>query len=534
MNENEKQALQQCTEILRQIVSGQRVITDIENPASLANQEVNELVSITQQLCNQYNDNYNFILDLSRGKLDTIPPPKNSFANPFKQLHSELNHLTWQIKEISRGDYEQHVSFSGDFSAAINKMVDSLKAKETAEDALRESELRFRLLFNDVPIPIAFIKKDGTLGDLNSRFVQIVGYANSEIPTFGKWWELSFPDPEYRNWAIEKWETAIDRAISEKADIDSLEYSITCKNGEKKIFEVFGIILWDGFLVCFFDITERKRVQDDLNQLLKELNFSKEQTELALIQKNQLLAELSISETKLKETIASKDKFFSIIAHDLKNPFIGLIGLSEILLEESKSGNYEQVHSLAKFINEASNNGFQLLMNLLEWSRLQTGGIIIEMQQLSLKDLVNETIGLMIPGILDKNITVSTMELGGLTLMSDKNILSTVLRNLLSNAIKYSNENGKITIKAVKLESRVLISIEDTGTGIEPGNIPKLFNIEANFTTKGTKNETGTGLGLILCKDFIRKLGGEIDVESELGKGTKFTVSIPVSKDLIS
>lgn len=432
------------------------------------------------------------------------------------------------LKGILSGDQEKpEILFRNDLE---NPELTNLLESVQKLNQQNKGESRFRKLFSDVPIPIAYISKTGEFKELNNRFIQTIGYTYENIPTIDEWWNLAFPEPDYRHWAKESWEQALIRAIENNTDIDSHEYRIICKNGEVSIFQVFGIILWDGFMVCFFDITERKLIEDDIKLLLEELNFSKEQIEYTLSQKNQVLEELSVSEAKLKETLATKDKFFSIIAHDLKNPFVGLIGLSDVLLELSSEIRDQNIQNIVKLINEASNKGYQLLINLLEWARMQTGRIKLEMQHFSVKELIAETIGIVATGALDKNITITTSGAEYIQVWSDKNILSTVLRNLLSNAVKYSNENGKISISVFRDNSKITISVKDHGMGIQKDDLDKLFRIDISYSTKGTKNESGTGLGLILCKDFINKLGGEIWVESEYQQGSTFFFTIPYNE----
>ncbi len=232
---------------------------------------------------------------------------------------------------------------------------------------------------------------------------------------------------------------------------------------------------------------------------------------------------------KLYELNAMKDKFFSIISHDLKNPFHGLIGLSSILLDDIEKKDFDKLITHAKLIHSSSEQGYNLLINLLEWSRSQTGKMKVEIKEVNLKDLIYNIVELVMPASMEKKISVGITVDENLNCITDENILNTVIRNLLSNAVKYTNLSGKIKIKAFQENEKVLVSVEDNGTGIKDDDKQKLFRIDGSFSTPGTKNEKGTGLGLILCKDFVEKLGGSIWVESEFGKGTKFTFSIPIA-----
>jgi signal transduction histidine kinase len=230
---------------------------------------------------------------------------------------------------------------------------------------------------------------------------------------------------------------------------------------------------------------------------------------------------------KLYELNSMKDKFFSIISHDLKNPFHGLIGLSTMLLENLTKKNYESATSHAKAIHNTSVQGYTLLINLLEWARSQTGKIKVSKSEVNIKELLYSIIELVMPSLSEKKISIGVSIEENLVCATDENMLNTVIRNLLSNAVKYTGPNGKIRLRAVKADGNIVIEVEDSGTGIKKEDMEKLFRIDASFSTPGTNNEKGTGLGLILCKDFIEKVGGGISVQSEPGKGARFTVTIP-------
>ena len=224
---------------------------------------------------------------------------------------------------------------------------------------------------------------------------------------------------------------------------------------------------------------------------------------------------------------STKDRFFSIIAHDLRNPFHAVSGFSEILLRDYKKLPPEKVERFLTLINKSSVNGGNLLENLLQWSRAQTGKISFEPIQLHLIGIVNNVVDLLEGEAQRKNIEiVQAIELEMMAFV-DENMLKTILRNLISNAIKFTPEKGTITIKALEKFPLIEISIIDTGVGISSQQMQLLFNVETNISTKGTASESGTGLGLILCKEFVEKNGGKIWVESEVGKGSEFKFTLP-------
>jgi len=239
--------------------------------------------------------------------------------------------------------------------------------------------------------------------------------------------------------------------------------------------------------------------------------------------------ELELSEMELRISNASKDKFFSIIAHDLKDPFNSLLGFSELLIDRIRNNNFEHVKKYASHINAVSKQSYSLLNNLLDWSLAKTGGMKFHLGKINLNELTNELINYFRNIAQNKKITFKTGINENLELLGDRNMLTTILRNLLSNAIKYTPQDGVITISASSGINEIIISIKDTGIGIEAEKLKKLFIIEETISTRGLNNEKGTGLGLLLCKDFVDKHQGKIWVESEVGKGSTFSFTVPLS-----
>lgn len=240
------------------------------------------------------------------------------------------------------------------------------------------------------------------------------------------------------------------------------------------------------------------------------------------------------SNEQLKELNATKDKFFRIIAHDLRNPFVGIIGLSEnmknSLIKEKKEG-LEKFFKYTEIINTSSKSAASLLENLLEWARSQTGEINLNPKNISINDLFNKNVQIVSAMAIKKNITIEIAQMNNEIAYTDELLVNTILRNLLTNAIKFTYAGGKVILSTETKKDFLEISVSDTGVGIEPGNIDKIFKIDSKFSNLGTEKEKGTGLGLILCKEFVEKQGGTIWVESELEKGSKFTFSLPLGKN---
>ncbi len=230
-------------------------------------------------------------------------------------------------------------------------------------------------------------------------------------------------------------------------------------------------------------------------------------------------------EQQLKELIATKDKFFSIIAHDLKNPLNALLGISELLY--TNKSNEEVIQELTKMIMESSRNAYELLENLLEWARSQTGNIRFQPTNTNLKSLVSDSIQILINQAYNKQITIENTINEKISIYADSNLMKTIIRNLVSNGIKFTPNNGKITISYYEDDKYSNIIVQDNGIGMSEDSINQLFRIDIKRSTYGTNNEKGTGLGLILCKEFVELHNGTIRVGSELNKGTKFIISIP-------
>jgi PAS domain S-box-containing protein len=244
-------------------------------------------------------------------------------------------------------------------------------------------------------------------------------------------------------------------------------------------------------------------------------------------------AELALNESKQKvlEVNAMKDKFFSIIGHDLRGPIGNILSFTEILIEDFKKYSPEKIERLLRITHSSARKTFLLLNNLLDWSSSQADIIKIYHEKVNLKSSIEKVIDLYQETIDSKNIKIDNSFNKDITIITDDNLVSTVFRNLISNAVKYTNEGGLIKIYYLEkfennIKKSIQIIVEDNGIGINSSKINNLFKIDKSPSTKGTNGEQGTGLGLILSKEFIEKIGGIITVESEVGKGSKFIVTL--------
>jgi two-component system, sensor histidine kinase and response regulator len=231
---------------------------------------------------------------------------------------------------------------------------------------------------------------------------------------------------------------------------------------------------------------------------------------------------------ELKSVNATKDKFFSIISHDLRNPFNNILGLSRQLLADIDKYSAAEIQERVRFIHESSKRGYELLENLLEWSMSQRGKIQFEPSKLNLLGVVEDCLMVLESQIASKKIKLITDIDKDFTVLADYNMLKIIIRNLLTNAVKYSNQGAQIIIKSeFNRENEIEISVQDEGVGIPEEEKIKLFRIDTKYSTPGTFNESGTGLGLILCKEFVEKHNGKISVESKLNSGSTVKFTLP-------
>jgi signal transduction histidine kinase len=249
------------------------------------------------------------------------------------------------------------------------------------------------------------------------------------------------------------------------------------------------------------------------------LFLSKRKANLQLSDKNKIISNIN----------KQKDKFFSIIAHDLRGPFNGFLGLTELLAEDIDDMEKEEIQFAAVNMRSSANNLNRLLENLLEWSRMEQGLIPFEPKTMILLPEVSECIAPLQDAANNKDITIQTLIDEKLNVFADHNLLQAVIRNILSNAVKFTPKGGVITIQAKEDETNTTIAIKDSGIGMNAKMIENLFQLDVKTNRKGTEDEASSGLGLILCKEFVEKHGGKIWVESEENMGSTFYFSLPNS-----
>lgn len=292
---------------------------------------------------------------------------------------------------------------------------------------------------------------------------------------------------------------------------------------QRYLLYLSGVVIFLAILLIGYIIVANKKVRS-ANRELTDMN-EEILTQKEIIQEK--VDELDKYNQELQKINGIKDKLISVIAHDLKNPFNNISGYSEIIISRLESYTTSELLSFLRIIHENSSKGSMLLENLLHWSRLQTQTLQFSPTELQLSRLVNDEILLIQHIANEKKIAIEQSIDKNFKVFADGNMLKTIIRNLVSNSLKFTRSEGKIAIKAAKDDSCTILSVSDTGIGIDDSVKEKLFTGEAGVTSANLKGEMGTGLGLMLCKDFVDIHKGKIWLESESGNGATFFVKLP-------
>jgi len=421
----------------------------------------------------------------------------------------------WSSHEIKT------LSNISDFLSLSLKLTNVLNRQQRAERNYREVSTRMMNLMDTLAGGIIFENENGKIIHVNKSFCNLFSLDNcyKKLPNqdckllhakiagmFEKGFEfLTFID---------------DLNMNRKAAFQECFRLVDGRTMEVDYIPVFLGKEYNGRLWHFRDVTERISSQEQLRRN-QELLMKKTEDLTKLNEK------LSKSETELIKTNAEKDRFFSILAHDLRHPFSPILGFSEMMMEEAESLSTGEVKEYAGVIFNSSTYLLKLVENLLEWSRVQSGRIKIEPVLFNVRDLVFDSVNVYKNNAENKGVTIKCEIPSDLNAVADLYCIDTVIRNLLSNAIKFTDKDGTVKISANIRNNVVSVKIEDTGIGMSEGAIQKLFKLDAQFSTPGTQREKGTGLGLILVKDFIELNNGEIKVESKVGVGTAITFTLP-------
>ncbi len=454
---------------------------------------------------NYVNESAKFIGNYEKGELigknmlELIAPDdvNRAIENTGKMMHRALGPIEYDF--ISKDNKIIPLEINGEVLRNLDNtpygMVYTCRdvtERKKAEQALKESEQRFKIL-QEAAFACIVIHINGIVLEVSQSFCDLSGYKYEEL--LGLYLPNLFINDSKK----------------------TVEDSIAC-----------------NLLIPYTARLQRKTGIDiDVEILGRQIPYN---GKLARVAEIRNISERIITENKLKEYAAkleeannTKDKLFSIIAHDLRSPFQGLLGYAQILSSDFDLLAKEEIVDIVGSVNTSLKNLYYLIENLLQWSRLQSEGFSFNPIKINTAQKFNAIIQTFSLNMQNKKQKILNNIDKDVIITADENMLNSVIHNLLSNAIKFSKVGGCIVVESEKSNNCTNISIIDSGIGISQINIKKLFKIDQNFSSEGTANEKGTGLGLLLCKEMIELHGGSIKVESKENFGSKFTFSIPVT-----
>ncbi|WP_045221806.1 sensor histidine kinase [Desulfonatronum thioautotrophicum] len=377
-------------------------------------------------------------------------------------------------------------------------MVSDITDQVRSDEALKQSEKKYRELVENAPMGIFQSTQEGRYHTINAEMARLCGYptAKEMIETVTNIATQLYARPEDRKFYKKK--------LLAQGEVKNFEVELVRRDGTtfwasmntRMKHGKDGEVVFDGFLL---DVTERKLLEDEVHR----------------------------SNAELKALLAEKDKFFSIIAHDLKSPMSGLLGLAKIFAEEAERMTIQELREISDAMCKSTERLYALLENLLHWALVQQGLMGFSPRQINLLKLVHNSIESLRSVAELKGISIQNAIPENLKVMVDQPMITTVVRNLVSNALKYSSSGGALTISGFLNGDKVEMAVRDTGIGMDQNTQAHLFALDRKTIRPGTQGEHGTGLGLILCKEFITRHGGRIWVESELGRGTTFHFTVP-------
>ena len=445
-------------------------------------------------------------INLKPGKYTLLVQAKNFSGSWSKITRSETIrikppvYLTWWFLLLAL--VFASVIIFGIIRIRVQKVHNSRLEKEIierkqVEQALIESKQKYKDLIELLPETIFETDFSGKIVYMNDTGLRLLGYNNADLENYILMDQLvapeSFDDLHQHMEAVHEFMRA-DRAIMTGITKNGMIFPLSIHTvpviSKNKCIGTRGIII---------NLTEQKRYEEQLQQNAEDLEALNN----------------------------SKDKFFSIIAHDLRSPFNSFLGFTEILDEEFDTLPSDELKTIVTLMHRSAKNLYQLLENLLEWSLFHREITKFEPASTRLLPLVENTVEILSDGAKHKEIEVTINIPGTVEVVADTHMLLTIIRNLLTNAVKFTPRGGIVNVTAsADGEHFVKIAVKDTGIGVSADMIKKIFQIDTNNNTKGTEGEVSTGLGLILCKEFVEKHGGKIWVESEVGKGSTFYFTV--------
>jgi len=428
----------------------------------------------------------------TRDEIGQMADSVNILIDGFKQTAS-------YAKKIGEGNLDTDYKMLSEHDELGISLVDmraKLKASRAEIEAKNQELEKLSMVAEQTDNAVMIMDKSGRFEWVNSAFEKMYGYTLADF-AFGN-----------------------DNIINLSSNPDIKTIINTCNRRHETIF--YESMIYSKSREPIYAQTTITPVLSESGDVVKLIAID---SNISPIKKAQ--SEIERQRNELELLNATKDKFFAIIAHDLKNPFTSLLSLSQSVSEQFKELEPEELEQFLNRVNKSAWQIYKLLENLLTWSRSQTGKIEFNPEQIHLNQLVEETVALLEDTAIKKNISLSSVRNSTETVFADRNMLLIIVRNLVHNSIKFTDQGGNVSIKVNRGEDKTTVIVEDTGIGISSEDQHKLFRIDVKTKAIGSSKEKGTGLGLILCKEFIEKNGGSISVESEAGKGSRFIFTVP-------
>lgn len=422
---------------------------------------------------------------------------------------------------MNRGAYDfltKPIDF-GDLETTLDKTIRHIQMMQQEIHARKRAEsqvVKLEKAVKNMRLGVTITDLNGTIVYTNPADAAMHGYTVDDL--LGRDVRV-FAPPDYRRpmspQKVQEWNGSVRESLNLRKDGSTFPVWLISDTVKDETGTPVAVVT-----TCE-DITERKAAERELQRHRNHLEELVEDRTRKLREANAQLEDLNVS----------KDTFFSIISHDLKNPFSVMLGYAQLLEENFDRYDREKQFRLIQKMRGSAERLYVLLENLLTWARIQQGGIECVPDTLDMRKVTEETRELLLAVASQKQIELHNAVPAHTYVFADHNMTSTVIRNLLSNALKFTPSGGRIDVSvAHQTDDAVSIAVTDTGTGIAPGDLPKLFRIDVHYSNPGTAGEKGSGLGLNLCKDLIEVNGGTIAVQSRQGEGTTFTVTLPRRK----
>ena len=413
----------------------------------------------------------------------------------------ESKHKCKDGKEI---DIAASVNFIKEEQVKFFCFLRDITRQKQTEAELHENENIFKELFDKAPIGYHELDSQGRITRINHTELDMFSYTEDEM--VGQYvWKFVNDEEKSHQRVLEKLKGLLPPSVGAEIEYRRKDLTTFPASVEDSILRDANDNVI-GMRTTVQDITNRKKAEQEIQSLNEQL---------------------------LKSN-SEKDKFFSIIAHDLKSPFHGFLNLTQTIVEDAGKLSIQELAQLGTAMHHSADNLFKLLQNLLEWALMQKGSISLLQKDILLTNMIAEYVEAFKVRSEQKGISIVNLVKDPIHAYADEKMINSVLLNLLSNAVKYTGQNGVITIIAKETENKMIeVSVRDTGTGMSKSIVDKLFIIGEKTGRKGTDGELSTGLGLLLCKEFINKNAGEIWVESEDGVGSNFYFTLPLKDTLI-